>query len=36
MDRERLGKAIENVDCRVFLLPLKTADIGPVYSCIKG
>ena len=36
MDRKRLGKAIENVDGRVFFPTLKTADIGAVNSRIEG
>jgi len=36
VDRQCLGKAIENVDGWVFLLPLKAADVGAVYSCVKG
>ena len=36
VDRKRPGKAVENIDGRVFLPPLKTADVGVVHSCVEG
>jgi hypothetical protein len=35
-DRQCLGETIQNVDSRVFLSPLKTTNVGPIYTSIKG
>src|SRR5260370_7959523 len=35
VDRKRPGKAVENIDGRVFLPPLKTADVGAVHSFVE-
>jgi hypothetical protein len=35
-DGQCLGETIQNVDGRVFLSPLKTTNVGPIYTSIKG
>jgi hypothetical protein len=36
VNRERLGKTVENIDGRVFFSSLETADVGAIDSRIKG
>jgi len=35
-DGQCLGETIQNVDGRVFLSPLKTTNVGPIYTSIEG